>query len=82
MVVLFRGSYSELSIPLNEVQKFRRETHFDEGNAHLPKSSGVFSHHEVYLEAFIHIMGHKIHLNISPLHQGCICEVVSGSTIH
>ena len=57
MDVLLRGAYSELSIPRNKVQKFRRETHLVEGNAHLPKSSGVLSQHEVYLEAWRHRMG-------------------------
>ena len=57
MVVFFRGEYSELSRPLNKVQKFIRETHLVEGNAHLPKASGVLSQHDVYLEAWKHRLG-------------------------
>ena len=58
MAILFRGAYSELSSPLNKVQKFGRETHLVEGNAHLPKSSGALSHQQVYLEAWRHRMGY------------------------
>ena len=52
------GAYNELSSPLNEVQKFGRKTHLVEKNAHLPKSSSVFSQHENYLEAWRYIVGH------------------------
>ena len=58
MVVFFRGEYNELSILCqNKVQNFGSETHLVEGNAHLPKSSGVFSQHEDYLEACRYRMG-------------------------
>ena len=50
------GIISEISSHSNKVEKIKRETHLIEGNAHLPKSSGVLSQHEVYLEAWRHIM--------------------------
>ena len=57
MVIFYMGACNELSIPLNEVQKFERETHLVERNAHLRSPSGIFSQYKVYPEAWGHLIG-------------------------